>query len=69
MKLKLYRDKVVSIIRGKEMVGLYVKFPHFTEDACGADMGYEVVGEYKREMLLAEMPPKKADAIIKLWNK
>lgn len=59
MKLKLYRDKVVSIVRGKDLVGVYVKYPH------------TIVGgvfEVKKEVLLAEMSPAKADKIIKLWN-
>ncbi len=58
MKLKLYRDKVISIVKGKDLVGVYVRL---NED--------EIFNRSpEMEMLLAEMHPKKADAIIKLWN-
>ena len=67
MKLKLYRDKVVSIAKGRELVGVYVKVPKnywFTNK----DDGMEIDVPQGQELLLAEMSPKKADAIIKLWN-
>jgi hypothetical protein len=59
MKLKLYRDKVISVVRGKDLVGVYVKYPHWEA---------EEPREYWDEVLLAEMSPEKADKIIKLWN-
>jgi hypothetical protein len=58
MKLKLHRDHVVSIVRGKDLVGVYVVLPP----------DWDVIGLVSRELLLAEMHPKKADAILKLWN-
>ncbi len=60
MRLKLYRDKVISIVNGRDLVGVYVKYPHIN---CEDDSK-----TYYSEVLLAEMNPKKADAIIKLWN-
>jgi hypothetical protein len=66
MKLKLYRDKVVSVVRGRDLVGVYVIAPldanGFTKDG----IGYEIPAG--AEILLGEMSPKKADAILKLWN-
>ena len=58
MKLKLYRDKILSITNKGELVGVYViyKWEH-----CGKD-------DFGNEILLAEMSPEKADKIIKLWN-
>lgn len=56
MKLKLHRDKVVSIVKGKSLVGIYI----LTD-----------IGRFSKrgtELLLAEMSPAKADKIIKLWN-
>lgn len=50
MTLKLYRDKIISIVNSQDLVGVYVKIKN-------------------KEVLLAEMSPKKADEIIKLWNK
>lgn len=58
MKLKLHRDKVVSVVRGRDLVGVYVK--------VGEDELFNRAPAM--EILLAEMSPKKADAIIKLWN-
>lgn len=55
MKLKLYRDRVVSVVRGKELVGVYI---NTDEDLPKAG----------REILLGEFSPFKADKIIKLWN-
>lgn len=54
MKLKLYRDKVISIVKGRDLVGIYVKI--------------QVNHKEYEEILLAEMSPTKADKIIKLWN-
>lgn len=59
MKLKLYRDKVISVVKGKDLVGVYVKYPH--QQVGG-------VFEVYNEILLAEMSPTKANKIIKLWN-
>ena len=66
MKLKLYRDKVISVVRGKDLVGVYVKF---NKDFLLGN--YEEDGYIPKgcELVLAEMSPKKADTIIKLWNK
>lgn len=58
MKLKLYRDKVISVVRGRDLVGVYVKIEEEIRNIDGL----------VSELLLAEMPPEKADAIIKLWN-
>lgn len=60
MKLKLYRDKVVSVVRGRDLVGVYIKYPHIN---CEGDSK-----TYYSVLLLAEMSPTKADKIIKLWN-
>jgi hypothetical protein len=58
-KMKLHRDKVITVIDDWEgVVGVYVKYPHITADDH----------EYMKEVLLMETTPKKADAIIKLWN-
>jgi hypothetical protein len=63
MKLQLKRDKVISIVRGKNLVGVYVKTQKdmwHDEDTIAIPKGTEI--------LLAEISPKKADKIIKLWN-
>jgi uncharacterized secreted protein with C-terminal beta-propeller domain len=65
MKLKLHRDKVISIVKGKDLVGVYVK----TNVNMIGDDEDDIVVPKGTEILLAEMHPKKADAIIKLWNK
>jgi len=62
MKLKLQRDKIISIVKGRQLVGVYVKYPHFIIDDDGT------ARNYNGEVLLAEMSPIKADKIIKLWN-
>lgn len=46
---KLTRDKIISIVRGRELVGVYWK------------------GTDGREILF-ETSPKKADAIIRIFN-
>lgn len=58
MKLKLYRDKVISRVKGKDLVGVYIKLKEDELFNRSPAM----------DLLLAEMSPKKADAIIKLWN-
>jgi hypothetical protein len=65
MRLKLHRDKVVSVVRGKDLVGVYIMFPHFK---VRDERGVSKRGEYDIELLLAEMSPAKADKIIKIWN-
>lgn len=62
MKLKLQRDKVISVVRGKDLVGVYVKYPHFKAK------GLKPIDWFEADVLLAEMSPDKADKIIKLWN-
>ncbi len=57
MKLKLHRDKVISVARGKDLVGVYVKLE--------LD---RIIGTEICDVLLAGFSPEKADAIIKLWN-
>ena len=47
---KLKRDKVISIVKGKDLVGIYFA------DTDGKE-------------ILLECSPKKADNIIKLWNR
>lgn len=65
--MKLKRDKVISIVKGRDLVGLYVKFEkdvisgNYIEDS-------EMVIPRGTELLLAEMSPTKADKIIKIWN-
>lgn len=54
MKLKIYRDKVISVVKGRGLVGVCVKI--------------QVNHKEWEEILLAEMSPSKADKIIKLWN-
>lgn len=51
MKIKLKRDKIPSITKHGELVGVYIKNKKFGE------------------ILLIELPPKKADKLIKYWNK
>lgn len=63
MKMKLYRDKVISIIKGRDLVGVYVKIK---KERPAPYKG--LVDIYEEEMLLAEMSPAKADKIIKIWN-
>lgn len=65
MKLKLYRDKVISMVKGKDLVGVYIKYPHFWEDK---ESHFERDFIPEKEILLAEMSPQKANEIIKLWN-
>jgi len=63
MRLKLYRDKVVSITKRGERVGVYVKMPHdlwSDTDTISVAKGTEI--------LLAEMTPQKADRIIAMWE-
>ena len=59
MKLKLQRDKVVSIVNGKDLVGVYVMQKKINPAVDE--------NEYE-EILLAEMHPTKADKIIGIWN-
>ena len=61
MKLKLYRDKVISRVKGKDLVGVYVKVDKHT-------IAVNAIKLPEAEILLAEMSPIKADIIIKLWN-
>lgn len=65
MKLKFYRDKIVSIVKGKELVGVYIKYSHTKHNSKKSDMFQD--GFY-HDLLLAEMSPTKANEIIKLWN-
>ena len=65
MKLKLYRDRVVSVVRGKDLVGLYVKYP--SRVTLVDYKGEEHLG-IDTEILLGEFTPFKADKIMKLWN-
>lgn len=65
IQIKLYRDRVISIVRGKDLVGVYVKI-----DKKVLYGNYEEDGFIPRgtQILLGEMSPEKADKIIKLWN-
>jgi glutathione synthase/RimK-type ligase-like ATP-grasp enzyme len=63
MKLKLKRDIVISVVRGKDLVGVYAIYPEAKDTRNCARIGHY------HEELLAEFSPEKADAIIKLWNK
>jgi hypothetical protein len=65
MKLKLYRDKVISVVKGRDLVGVYAKLttPRFL-----GNYDDDIVIPKGTELLLAEMSPSKADKIIKLWN-
>ena len=65
MKYKLRRDKVISIVKGKDLVGVYVKT---NEEICINNYEEEGVIPKGTEILLAEMSPTKADKIIKIWN-
>ena len=63
MKIKLRRDKVVSMTSKGDKVGVYIIMPHHLwvdEDTIGVQKGSHI--------LLAEMSPNKADQILKLWN-
>ena len=61
MKLKLYKDKVISIMKDKDLVGVYINVKK-GKYVCGVKLARQ------GEILLAEMSPEKADKIIKLWN-
>jgi len=63
VKIKLHRDKVVSVVGGKDLVGVYINYPHFAQDTDGT------IGKYFDDVLLAEVSPAKADEIIKLWER
>ena len=65
MKLKLYRDKVISIVKGKDRVGIYIKF---NKDYLFDNYDDERYIPKGTEIVLAEMSPEKADKILKLWN-
>lgn len=56
MKLKMQKDVVVSIVKGRDLVGVYViaECPNCRE---------------KEEILLAEVSPKKAKILVDAWNK
>lgn len=64
--MKLKRDLIPSMTRNGFKVGVYV---NLSSDLLLGD--YEEDGYIPKgtEILLAEMSPAKADAIIKLWNK
>lgn len=69
MKLKLYRDKVISVVNGKDLVGVYIKIKeYYLCPHTGAKVKHCRECLAGTEILLAEMPPKQADKIIKLWN-
>lgn len=65
--MKLYRDKVISVVKGKDLVGVCFKAPK-NYWFINKDDGMEVDIPQGQEFLLAEMSPSKADKIIKLWN-
>jgi len=67
MKLKLERDKVISGTEKGDLVGVYVKYPHFREDEQDND-GMKGVYHEVEDVLLGEFPPEQADKIISLWN-
>jgi hypothetical protein len=71
MKLKLKRDKVISVVKGKDLVGLYaiVKPKDFAIYLSENIKGIQVCEKGNYEVLLGEMSPAKADKIISLWNK
>jgi flagellar motility protein MotE (MotC chaperone) len=75
MKLKLHRDKVISVVRGKDLVGVYAKITpkdralYYENKILGEKYGYEFKIENELAVMLAEMSPEKADKIIELWNK
>ncbi len=56
-KLKLQRDKIISIVKGRQLVGLYVEYEHRDFD-----------DNYQKNLLIGEISLSKADKIIKLWN-
>ena len=66
MKYKLQRDKVISRVGGRDLVGVYVKLPRDLNYGCYDEGLFIPKGT---EILLAEFSPRKADEIIKLWNK
>jgi hypothetical protein len=66
MKLKLQRDHVISVVKGKDLVGVYIKTD---TDILGGNYDDDgLVIPRGTEILLAEFSPEKADKIIKLWN-
>ena len=66
MKLKLHRDKVVSIVKGKSLVGVYIRVNENT--TANTINGHYAIELPEAEILLAEISPAKADKFIKLWN-
>jgi len=56
MKVKLHKDTVISVVKGKDLVGIYV----ITK--CGNC-------NMKAEILLAEVSPAKAKKLVDNWNK
>lgn len=61
--MKLKRDVVVSMTNQGDVVGVYVKYPHFVQEDDGT------IGKYFDEVMLAEMSPKEADNIIRIWER
>jgi hypothetical protein len=74
MKLKLYRDKVISVVKGRDLVGVYARlkpkdYALYTENkTIGEKYGYCIDLKYPCCVMLGEFSPSKADKIIKLWN-
>jgi len=65
MKLQLKRDKVISVVKGRDLVGVYVDIKK-GNNIFMLDNNENKVSSF--EILLAEMSPTKADKIIKIWN-
>jgi len=72
MKLKLHRDKVISIVKGRQLVGVYVIVEPKNNGIYYENKektGGKLLNIKKPvNVMLAEMSPTKADKIIKLWN-
>lgn len=66
MKLKLHRDKVISIVKGTDMVGVYIVTTRHSDRLSKDGIEYEI--PKGATILLAEFSTTKADKIIKLWN-
>lgn len=65
MKLKLYRDHVISMTNTGDKVGVYIKFD---KDYLFDNYDDERFIPRNTEITIGEMSPSKADKIIKLWN-
>jgi hypothetical protein len=69
LKMKLHRDRVISVVDDWEgIVGVYLRPTDKQANSIIACGDLDNIELHDMEILLGEFTPKKADAIIKLWN-